>query len=151
MNFQITLKGYDGSTDRTDDLIKWAVAPDRETLDAWLPASGWEVEQLEAFHLGSPDMQPGDGVDVILLNGQPHYVTHYVTSQVESSAQEDRQALIDRYVDLMVRTRLYDAENSTSYEEEFAHCYRYGCPDPSDMSDASLRAEIEACQESLEP
>ena len=61
-----------------------------------------------------------------------------------------RKELVEQYIQLRVQTRMYDAQNSTSYEQEFEHCYRHGCPDPNTMSDKELRDEIKTCQESLE-
>jgi hypothetical protein len=40
MLYEVTLKGFDGSTDRTDHLIKWIVATSRSALENWLDASG---------------------------------------------------------------------------------------------------------------
>jgi len=36
ITFEITLKGFDGTTDDTDHLVKWVNAPDQATLDRWL-------------------------------------------------------------------------------------------------------------------
>jgi len=57
--------------------------------------------------------------------------------------------LIEEYVRLRVATRIYDSKHSTSYAEEFAHCYRNGCPDPHSMSVADIESEIAECKESL--
>jgi len=61
----------------------------------------------------------------------------------------NRQELIEEYIRLRVETRVYDAEHSTSYEEEFEHCYRHGCPDPNNMTNEELKDEIETCKASL--
>ncbi len=34
--YELTLKGFDGSTDKTDHLIKWIRANNREELDHWI-------------------------------------------------------------------------------------------------------------------
>jgi hypothetical protein len=59
--------------------------------------------------------------------------------------EQHREALIERYIELRVQTRMYDAKSSTSMEEEFDHCYRHGCPNPETMTNQELLAEIRAC------
>ncbi len=36
MIFDVTLKGFEGDSDRTDHLVKWVSAPNREVLNEWL-------------------------------------------------------------------------------------------------------------------
>jgi hypothetical protein len=65
--YQITLPGYDGSTDRTDHLIKWVNAPCLEDAQVFARSLGVEistVELLEGRKLGFED-----GVDFIIGSG----------------------------------------------------------------------------------
>ena len=38
--FDVTLKGFDGGTDKTDHLVKWVRAENRVILDRWLESCG---------------------------------------------------------------------------------------------------------------
>lgn len=63
--YQLTLAGFDGSTDRTDHLIKWVNAPSRAALDLYIKAQRWRVHQIETPW---PDevLTIAEGVDAIL-------------------------------------------------------------------------------------
>jgi hypothetical protein len=63
----------------------------------------------------------------------------------------ERQDLIRRYVALKTAIRIYDAENSTSYEEEIANLYTYGLPDPNRWTDEHLKIELECLEANYEP
>lgn len=63
--YDVTLKGFDGSTDRTDDLVKWVNSPSLEAVNAFVARLGFPLH-------GKPSVAHevlvamGDGVDVIL-------------------------------------------------------------------------------------
>lgn len=67
--FDVTLKGFDGGTDKTDHLVKWVRAENRSILDQWLKLCGIidsvsdvaDIEQNAFF-----DVSFDDGVDVKL-------------------------------------------------------------------------------------
>lgn len=67
--FELTLKGFNGSGDKTDELIKWVKAPSREVLDWFL--FKFELTTLlqeppnEMLGIAR-DFDLADGVDVIL-------------------------------------------------------------------------------------
>jgi hypothetical protein len=80
--FDVTLNGFDGGTDETDHLVKWVDAPDEQTLEDWLRATGLYEHCQEQ----SPDgkrwmpitkMEFGEGLDVRVddtvetFNGEP--------------------------------------------------------------------------------
>ena len=67
--FEVTLKGYDSSTDETDHLVKWIRCPSRELLNDWLALQKIEdivlsvYESVDREHVGF-----GEGVDVVIVS-----------------------------------------------------------------------------------
>lgn len=71
--YQLTLRGYDGSTDATDDLVKWIAAPDeaaaRRYADSradWEGHSDLEKTDLSPYNQLDTGEMVLDGVDVIV-------------------------------------------------------------------------------------
>ncbi len=60
-----------------------------------------------------------------------------------------KKELIEEYVKLKTQIRMQDAQECTSYAQEFAHCYRMGCPNPAKMTKTKLRAQIAAAKATL--
>lgn len=67
MQFEITLKGWDGNTDRTDHLVKWVWCRDEHQLRTYLSQSGlWAmVEDVAEIYPGC-QLTFADGVDIVL-------------------------------------------------------------------------------------
>lgn len=65
--FDVTLKGFNGDTDETDELVKWVIAPSREVLDQWLAKQGLTdlVQTIDEMEHAS-EYTFADGVDVVL-------------------------------------------------------------------------------------
>jgi hypothetical protein len=61
--FEVTLRGFQGGTDETDDLVKWVLAPNRESLEFFIDREELrshvaEVQQLSEFHEQEVDSKP---------------------------------------------------------------------------------------------
>lgn len=67
MNFDVTLKGFDGGTDETDDLVKWVSAPNIELVNRYIDATGLRehVRDVTPFREGD-QLTFADGIDIIL-------------------------------------------------------------------------------------
>lgn len=63
--YQLTLRGYDANTDKTDHLIKWVNAPSISAVQAYAKSRGWDVMQTETAW-GDKVLTIQDGVDAIL-------------------------------------------------------------------------------------
>jgi hypothetical protein len=65
--FQLTLKGYNPNTSKTDHLIKWVRAPHLEAVNEFLAVSDWQLaeppEQLGSY---ADDYNTEDGIDILL-------------------------------------------------------------------------------------
>lgn len=70
--FDVTLRGYDGSTSDTDHLVKWVKAESLEVLLDWLERVGLE-DKLDGPPREMPeyaDLEFEDGIDVIVYSGR---------------------------------------------------------------------------------
>jgi hypothetical protein len=61
--FEVTLKGFQGGTDETDNLVKWVIAPNRKALNSFLERGELrhhvaEIQQLSEFHEQEVDARP---------------------------------------------------------------------------------------------
>ena len=63
--YQLTLSGYDGSTDATDHLIKWVNASSLAAVEVYAAQQGWSVQSIET-PWGDNALTVEDGVDAIL-------------------------------------------------------------------------------------
>lgn len=63
--YDVTLKGFDGSTDRTDNLVKWVNAPSIEAVNAFVARLGFPLHG-KPFVAHDVLVAMGDGVDVII-------------------------------------------------------------------------------------
>lgn len=43
--FEAVLKGFDGSTDNTDHLVKWVSAPSKESAEKAVKNAGYELDR----------------------------------------------------------------------------------------------------------
>lgn len=94
--FQLTLHGYDGSTDETDHLIKWVQAPSLRVLERWLNDS-----RLMPYLQEPPEPMPhfddaerAIGIDVILdLEGNADLDTimPWMLDSQEAMRQQNRR------------------------------------------------------------
>ena len=74
INFEIILKGWDGSTDATDHLVKWVRAESKATLLQWLTAIEIDIDMLHSPPTEHEQQGPlgfEDGIDVILSPVMP--------------------------------------------------------------------------------
>lgn len=68
--YEVTLKGFDASTDETDHLVKWVKASNRSVLDQWLSHYGLDELVSEVNEMDKYTWNYGfdDGVDVIVYD-----------------------------------------------------------------------------------
>ena len=52
-SYDLTLVGFDGSTDATDDLVKWIAANTPRQALKYAEAMGWKVDNWSVCHEGS--------------------------------------------------------------------------------------------------
>jgi len=69
--FEVTLKGFDGGTDHTDNLVKWVRAVDRKTLDNWLDQCGLTDYVGSITDIGGHAKSFTAGVDIHLCLTEP--------------------------------------------------------------------------------
>jgi len=77
MTFELTLKGFDGSTDATDHLIKWVNAIDRPALEKWLHDTGLQSALACAPSELSRPLTHADGVDFTLGKTDPKVIDNW--------------------------------------------------------------------------
>ena len=69
ISFQLTLKGYNGATDKTDHLVKWVNTPTRGALDTFIRDQSLnvvEINELSAPNWWGRVLGFDEGVDVEL-------------------------------------------------------------------------------------
>lgn len=64
--YELTLIGYDGTTDQTDHLIKWVVASSLDAVLAYAHEQGWYLQESPKIIFDGMAMTIEDGVDAIL-------------------------------------------------------------------------------------
>ena len=70
MQFEVTLKGYDGGTDKTDHLVKWVIASSLVALEDWLDKSGLRPHVQGYYEMTIDTLLTfDDGIDVYLSPG----------------------------------------------------------------------------------
>lgn len=62
--YELTLKGFDGSTDATDHLVKWVDAPSEEAVTFFAKANG--LQDFSVEKMTNQNIEFEDGLDVIL-------------------------------------------------------------------------------------
>ena len=65
--FDVTLKGFDGGTDKTDHLVKWIRASNRQILDQWLEKTGIAEVVDDIRDIADYALCFEEGIDVRLL------------------------------------------------------------------------------------
>ncbi len=63
--YQLTLRGYDASTDKTDHFIKWVNAHSIAAVQTYVKSRGWDVTEIDTSW-GDQVLTARDGVDAIL-------------------------------------------------------------------------------------
>lgn len=62
--YQLSLEGWQGDTDETDDLVKWVNAPSRGSLEAFVARQGWRPDASGVDSIGPFGIE--DGVDYVI-------------------------------------------------------------------------------------
>lgn len=95
--FQVTLEGFDGGTDKTDDKILWCVAKDLQDV----------IKLLKQMNVNFTDVHATDlditvaGIDFWLLD--PHLSLHEATQTLEKEMEEFLEGLDYVVVDGLIR------------------------------------------------
>lgn len=69
--FDVTLKGFDGGTDQTDNLVKWVRAENKATVELWLKRLGLDHVVRDITDIGYHATTFEDGINVILSPVMP--------------------------------------------------------------------------------
>lgn len=101
--FQVTLTGYDGGTDKTDDKIIWCVAKDIQDVDKLLRQMGVRFEDIHPTDL---DLTVA-GIDFWLLP-PTKYPLKETVEQLEKEMNEFIDSLNSEVVDGLIRYDLND-------------------------------------------
>lgn len=66
--FELTFKGFNGDTDKTDHLVRWVNAQDRATLDVWIEKHSLRpyLSQEPQDITGNWGLDRSDGVDYVV-------------------------------------------------------------------------------------
>lgn len=140
---------YDATDD--DDSLEWNVRSGIHWFDP-------ETKKTHEALAGCNDPAPHFSTqDMLKIASSPYESDIFLQSLrvlqtlgVEPAREEPSETDIQAYVDAYVENRIEDAENNTSHKEEYAHCYRNGCPNPHTFSKTEILAETEATLQSSE-
>ena len=71
--FDVTLNGFDGETDVTDNLVKWVWAKDQAVVERYVELTGLKphVRTIDPTHEGH-ELTFSDGINIILQDSPSH-------------------------------------------------------------------------------
>jgi hypothetical protein len=67
MNIEVTLNGFDGGSDETDNLVKWISAPNQAMVERYIDETGLRPHVQSVIEIREDtNLTFADGIDIIL-------------------------------------------------------------------------------------